>query len=136
MIVAKDSLISRWGILDAGILALVPLAAVDGLQPLLSPLLDTLGQHTNCDAYDATQLAIPLALVGTATSKLLSLIQEPLFQELLHSKIFMPRRSVCSALLDAFLGHGHGMNDRHSKIRDLFAQILAERDVCKWPTLP
>jgi hypothetical protein len=88
MTVAKNSLNSRWGVLDAGILALVPLAVVDGISSLLSPLLDMLGQHIDGDArylsqrshpsvieiiiYNTIPPAFPLALVGATTSKLLS----------------------------------------------------------------
>ena len=152
MTVAKNSLNSRWGVLDAGILALVPLAVVDGISSLLSPLLDMLGQHIDGDARYLSQQshpsgieiiahntippAFPLALVGTATSKLLSLIKDPQFDEFLHSKMFITRRNICSCLLDTLLGDGHGLDDAYSKIRDLFAQILAERDIRECLPLP
>lgn len=151
MTIAKHSLISRWGILDAGILVFVPLAAVDGLEPLLSPLLDALGMHTNRDtrssqknphsrtetsACDLNPPAFPFAAVRSAASKLLSLIQGPMFQELLHSEIFITRRSICLALVHTFLGNGYGILDIYSEIRAVFTQILVEGDVRECPVLP
>jgi hypothetical protein len=141
--VAKHSLTLRWGIFDAGILALVPLVIADGIPSLLSPLVDTLGRcinrnstlpsqqqshpfRTEAAAYDTNPTTFPLALISTAASNLLSSIQAPRFQEFLHSEMFITRKRICSALLDTFLGDDCGMVDVYSEIRDIFAEILAE----------
>jgi hypothetical protein len=140
---AKHSMVVRWGMLDAGILAMLPLALVDGVVSLLSGLLDVLMQQSNTllpghmspeaetDSDEPNVTVISLAVINNGTSMLARCIQTPQFQELLHSEVFITRRSICSSLLDTFLGSEHAVDGTYSETRKLFAQILTERSICE-----
>ena len=141
---AKHSMVVRWGMLDAGILALLPLALVDGAVSLLSGLLDAFvqqpkalppahkpssGAEANSQQPDIT--VIPLTMINIGTSVLARCCQMPQFQELSHSEVFIKRRNICSSLLDTFLGSEHGVGDTYSETRSIFAEILVKRDMRK-----
>ena len=139
---AKHSMTIRWGILDAGVLALVPLAIVDGVAPLRSGLLDVLDQQSHSGSPLSQQhkyaegesrkldgTVIPLAPINAGASMLLRRIRAPHFEELLHSEMFVTRRSICCSLLEVLLGNERAVDDTYTKTHDLFTQILAERDI-------
>ena len=142
---AKHSMIVQWGMLDAGILALLPPALMDGIVPLLSGLLNTLGQPSNgdslllpeykpgpgveTDSHEPNATVIPLAVINTGASLLVRYIQTQQFQGLLCSEVFAKRRCICSSLLDTFLGNEYGVDGTYSETRNVFAQILAESDI-------
>jgi hypothetical protein len=140
---AKHSMTMRWGLLDAGILALGLLAVVDGVPSLISGVLDVLTPQTHRRATslskhrpqmtspDIDTMAISLAVINKGAFKLLLLCQAPQVQALFQSEIFIERRNICFYLLDVLLGCGEGWADAFQETRDLFAQILAKNDICK-----
>jgi hypothetical protein len=126
---------------------LVPLVFVDGIVSLLPELLNALGQQSNgdyilppqrghgsrieIDSHELDATIMPLALINAEASVLVRCIQAPQFRELLCSEMFVTRRSICSSLLDTFLGGDCGVDGRYSDTRKLFAQILAEGNICE-----
>jgi len=99
---ANHGMSIRWGILDAGILDLVPFAFVDGVASSLSGLLELLEQQSNRhspsqhkrssgDLDEPNTTALPLNRVDAEASMLLLYIQEPRFQKLLCSEMFALR---------------------------------------------
>jgi hypothetical protein len=121
---AKQSITLQRGLLDAGALAVVLIAFVDGV-PILSNLLDTfkhLPSHRQ-SKHNVTSY-ISLSSIRTEASKLLDMIQTPAFQVLLKTRIFTKRRRICLPLLDALLGLGGGVDDEYSDLRDILKDIL------------
>ena len=136
---ARHSMILQWGILDAGILALLPLALVNGIS-LLPALLDALDQQScalppkhrsssgaGTDSYEPNTAVIPLDLINNEIFAIVHCVQAPQLQELLYSEVFATRRSICSLFLETFLGSEHGMG-LYSETRNLLSQILTGID--------
>jgi hypothetical protein len=121
---AKQSITLQRGLLDAGALAVVLIAFVDGV-PILSNLLDTF-KHLPSDRQSKHNVTsyISLSSIRTEASKLLDMIQTPAFQVLLKTRIFTKRRRICLPLLDALLGLGGGVDDEYSDLRDILIDIL------------
>ena len=141
---AKHSMVVRWGMFDAGILALLPLALVDGVVSLLSGLIDvlvqqsntlppghTLGPEAETDSNEPNITVISLTMINNGTSVLAGCIQTLQFQELLCSEVFITRRRICLLLLDTFLGSEYAVDGTYSETRKLFSQILIERSICE-----
>jgi hypothetical protein len=131
---AQQSMTIQWSLLDAGALAVVLIAFVDGV-PMLSNLLDAFRLRPNDrqskprtileSNHIGTSLCISLSLISTEASKLLDTIQSPAFQALLQTHVFTKRRRICLSLLDVLLGPGGGVNDVYERLRDVFEEILS-----------
>jgi hypothetical protein len=130
---AQQSMTIQWSLLDAGALAIVLFAFVDGV-PILSDLLDAF-RHPPDDhqtkrrtflesKHSSKSSCISLSLISTEASKLLDTIQNPAFQALLQTQIFTKRRRICLSLLDVLLGSGGGMDDVYAELRGVFDKIL------------
>jgi hypothetical protein len=110
--------------LDAGALAIVLVAFVDGV-PILSNVLDAFRRPPgDRKGKQKATSCISLSVISTETYKLLDMIRTPAFQMLLQTQIFVKRRRMCLSLLDALLGPGGGVNDVYSELRDVFEEIL------------
>jgi hypothetical protein len=139
---AQNSMTVRWGLLDAGILALVLVAFMDGVPSLLSGILNTWkprqlhhdpnqspANGVNMTPPETNTMAISLDLINAEASKLLLLCQAPPVQALFRSEIFIKRRKLCSSLVDMLLGHGHGWDDTYAETRYLITQIFTQMDI-------
>jgi hypothetical protein len=123
---AQQSMTLQWGLLDAGALAVVLVAFVDGV-PMLSDLLVAFRYPANDHRSKQKGIScISLSLIRTEASKLLDTIQTPAFRALLQTQIFAKRRRICLSLLDALLGSGGGVDDVYTELRNVFEEILYE----------
>jgi hypothetical protein len=120
----RQSLTIQWGFLDAGALAVVLIAFMDGV-PMLSDLLDAFRLPPNDPKSKQKAMScIPLSSIRTEANKIWDMTQNPAFQVLLQTQIFTKRRRMCASLLDALLGPGGGVDDVYSELRDVFDGIL------------
>lgn len=138
---AQHSMTVRWGLLDAGILALVLVAFVDGVPSLLCGVLNAWKPQqlrhdpnqspaygVNMTPPDTNTMPISLDLINAEASKLLLLCQAPPVQALFQSEIFTKRRKLCSSLVDILLGHSHGWDDTYAETRYFITQIFTQMD--------
>jgi hypothetical protein len=132
---AQQSMIIRWGMIEAGALAVILIAFVDGV-PMLSNAVDTfryprsdlqstLGTSSESkERTRSTYTCISVSLLGRVASDLLDAAQTPVFRALLQTEIFNQRRSTCVYLWDTLLGPRGDVDDMYTEIRDVFEQIL------------